>query len=135
MAYIDYYKILGLDKSATQEDIKKAYRKLARKHHPDLNPDNKEAEKRFKEINEAYAYLIAITPTFESVDDLYTEDEELEFVKAFREIIRLKNIIASFVDFKFDDITLGEQEFENYKSKYLELSDKGKKEKTPMKSP
>ena len=63
-------------------------------------------ENYVKEINEAYAYLIAITPTFESVDDLYTEDEELEFVKAFREIIRLKNIIASFVDFKFDDITL-----------------------------
>lgn len=89
-------------------------------------------ENYVKEINEAYAYLIAITPTFESVDDLFTEDEELEFVKAFREIIRLKNIIASFVDFKFDDITLGEQEFENYKSKYLELSDKGKKEKTSI---
>lgn len=89
-------------------------------------------ESYVKEINEAYANLIAITPTFESVDDLYTEDEELEFVKAFREIIRLKNIIASFVDFKFDDITLGEQEFENYKSKYLELSDKGKKEKTSI---
>ena len=89
-------------------------------------------ESYVKEINEAYANLIAITPTFESVDDLYTEDEELEFVKAFREIIRLKNIIASFVDFKFDDIALGEQEFENYKSKYLELSDKGKKEKTSI---
>ncbi|PIF62843.1 type I restriction endonuclease subunit R [Flavobacterium sp. 11] len=85
-----------------------------------------------KEINEAYDNLTAITPTFESVDDLYTEDEELEFVKAFREIIRLKNIIASFVDFTFDDIVLGEQEFDNYKSKYLELSDKGKKEKTSI---
>ncbi|MFA9189164.1 type I restriction endonuclease subunit R, EcoR124 family, partial [Flavobacterium magnesitis] len=76
--------------------------------------------------------LLAITPSYESVDDLYTEDEELEFVKAFREIIRLKNIIASFVDFNFDDITLDEQEFDNYKSKYLELSDKGKKEKTSI---
>lgn len=46
MAYIDYYKILGVDKSATQDDIKKAYRKLARKLHPDLNPDDKEAEKK-----------------------------------------------------------------------------------------
>ncbi len=57
MAYIDYYKILGIDKNADEKSIKKAYRKLARKHHPDLNPDNKEAEKRFKEINEAYEVL------------------------------------------------------------------------------
>ncbi|WP_326982732.1 J domain-containing protein [Chryseobacterium sp. MYb264] len=57
MAYIDYYKILGVDKSATQEDIKKAYRKLARKLHPDLNPDDKEAERKFKELNEANEVL------------------------------------------------------------------------------
>ena len=57
MAFIDYYKILGLQRSATAEDIKKAYRKLARKHHPDLNPDNKEAERKFKELNEANEVL------------------------------------------------------------------------------
>ncbi|UKB80853.1 DnaJ C-terminal domain-containing protein [Chryseobacterium sp. MEBOG07] len=57
MAYIDYYKTLGVDKSATQDDIKKAYRKLARKLHPDLNPDDKEAEKKFKELNEANEVL------------------------------------------------------------------------------
>jgi curved DNA-binding protein len=57
MAYIDYYKILGVDKSATQDDIKKAYRKLARKLHPDLNPDDKEAERQFKELNEANEVL------------------------------------------------------------------------------
>lgn len=51
-----------------------------------------------KEINEAYEALIAITPTFESVDDLVSEEDELEFVKAFREIIRLKSITASFTD-------------------------------------
>jgi curved DNA-binding protein len=57
MAYIDYYKILGVSKTATDSDIKKAYRKLARKYHPDLNPNNKEAEKKFKEINEANEVL------------------------------------------------------------------------------
>lgn len=57
MAYIDYYKILSVDKSATQDDIKKAYRKLARKLHPDLNPDDKEAERKFKELNEANEVL------------------------------------------------------------------------------
>ncbi|NQX38931.1 curved DNA-binding protein [Pedobacter steynii] len=53
MAFIDYYKILGIDKKASQDDIKKAYRKLARKYHPDLNPNDKESNKKFQEINEA----------------------------------------------------------------------------------
>jgi len=53
MAFIDYYKVLGIDKKASKEDIKKAYRKLARKYHPDVNANDKEAQKRFQEINEA----------------------------------------------------------------------------------
>lgn len=57
MAFIDYYKILGVEKSATDADIKKAYRKLARKYHPDLNPNDKESEKKFKELNEANEVL------------------------------------------------------------------------------
>ncbi len=57
MEFIDYYKILNLDKSASQEDIKKAYRKLARKLHPDLNPNDKDAEKKFQQINEANEVL------------------------------------------------------------------------------
>lgn len=57
MDYIDYYKTLDVSKSATEAEIKKAYRKLARKYHPDLNPNDKEAEKKFKEINEANEVL------------------------------------------------------------------------------
>lgn len=57
MAYIDYYKTLGIDKSATEEDIRKAYRKLARKYHPDLNPNDDSAKQKFQEINEANEVL------------------------------------------------------------------------------
>jgi curved DNA-binding protein len=53
----DYYKTLGIEKSADQEEVKKAYRKLAMKYHPDKNPDNREAEDKFKKISEAYAVL------------------------------------------------------------------------------
>ncbi|NNE32995.1 MAG: J domain-containing protein [Winogradskyella sp.] len=57
MAFIDYYKILGLKKDATKSEIKKAYRKMARKYHPDLNPNDKQAEIKFKQINEANEVL------------------------------------------------------------------------------
>lgn len=57
MEFIDYYKILGIPKTANESDIKTAYRKLARKYHPDLNPNNKESEIKFKEINEANEVL------------------------------------------------------------------------------
>ena len=57
MEFIDYYKILGVDKKASEDEIKKAYRKLARKLHPDLNPNDKEAHKKFQQINEANEVL------------------------------------------------------------------------------
>ena len=57
MEYVDYYKVLGVDKKASTDEIKNAYRKLARKHHPDLNPNDKEANKKFQQINEANEVL------------------------------------------------------------------------------
>lgn len=57
MAFIDYYKVLEVDKKATETEIKKAYRKMARKYHPDLNPNDKQAEIKFKEVNEANEVL------------------------------------------------------------------------------
>lgn len=57
MAFIDYYSVLGLDKSASADEVKKAYRKLARKYHPDVNPDNEEAKRKFQQVNEANEVL------------------------------------------------------------------------------
>src|SRR5258706_4577569 len=57
MDYKDYYKVLGVDRGADEKEIQKAFRKLARKYHPDLHPNDKNAEKQFKEINEAYEVL------------------------------------------------------------------------------
>lgn len=57
MAFVDYYSTLGIDRTASQDDVKKAYRKLARKYHPDLNPDDEAAKKKFQEINEANEVL------------------------------------------------------------------------------
>lgn len=87
MAFIDYYKILELDKNATDAEIKKAYRKAARKYHPDLNPNDKEAEKKFKEINEANEVLS--NPENRKKYDQYGEDwkhaEEFEKSKQQRQ--------------------------------------------------
>ena len=57
MEFVDYYKLLGIDKTATQKDIKNAFRKLARKYHPDLNPNDKDAKRKFQDINEANEVL------------------------------------------------------------------------------
>jgi type I restriction enzyme R subunit len=72
-------------------------------------------------FNEAFDNLLDIAPTVDSVNDLHTEDAKLEFVTAFRELMRLRNVLISFSDFSFDDLKMDAQEFEDYKSKYLDL--------------
>ena len=77
-----------------------------------------------EKYNAAYATLTELAPTVDSVNDFPSEEEELAFVKAFRELMRLRNILGSFVEFTPADVQMGEQEFEDYKSKYLDLYEK-----------
>lgn len=79
-----------------------------------------------KKFNEAFIALLKITPTVNSVNELQTEDDELQFIKAFRELMRIKNILTAFADFKWADLAMNEQLFEDFKSKYLDLYDKVK---------
>ncbi|PLW80826.1 deoxyribonuclease HsdR [Candidatus Woesearchaeota archaeon] len=72
-------------------------------------------------FNAKYNALLAITPTVESVSELFGDEEKLKFVQAFRDLMRVKNVIAGFSDFKWSDVAMSEQEFEDYKSKYLDM--------------
>lgn len=86
-----------------------------------------------KKFDEAYTELIKLAPTVDSVNDLQTEEDELEFVKRFRELMRLKNILTTFADFSFEDVEMDAQEFEDYKSKYLDIYDKVKSDNSKEK--
>lgn len=77
-------------------------------------------------FNKAFSELLKIAPSVNSVNELETEDDELEYIKAFRELMRIKNILTAFSDFKWEDLAMQEQLFEDYKSKYLDLYDKVK---------
>lgn len=79
-----------------------------------------------KRFSEAFAHLQQVAPTVDSVNELRDEEEELEFIKAFREVMRVKNVLTTFSDFNFEDLPMGEQLFDDYKSKYLDLYDKVK---------
>jgi type I restriction enzyme R subunit len=77
-------------------------------------------------FNEAFEELLSITPSVDSVNELKSEEDELAFIKAFRDLMRLKNVLSAFADFNWDSLEMNEQQFEDYKSKYLDLHDKTK---------
>ncbi|MCL4114648.1 UNVERIFIED_CONTAM: hypothetical protein GTU68_056201 [Idotea baltica] len=81
-------------------------------------------EDHVEKFNHAFHDLLTITPSVDSVNDLQTEDEELAFIKAFRDLMRIKNMLTTFSDFQWTDLDMPEQLFEDYKSKYLDLYDK-----------
>lgn len=77
-----------------------------------------------QKFSKSLANLLTIAPTVQSVNELPDEEKEMEFVQAFRSLIRLKNVLVTFADFDWDDLPMEEQDFEDYKSKYLDLYDK-----------
>ena len=81
-----------------------------------------------KKMNDAFIQLLQITPTVDSVHELKDEEDELAFAKAFRELMRTLNVLKTFTEFTFDDISINEQTFEDYKTQYLDLRDKVKRE-------
>ena len=94
------------------------------------NLDNKDLivmepfEDYLEKFNEAYQKLTKLTPNVDSVNDLVSEDDQFEFIKLFRDLMRVKNILNTFTQFEMDETQMGEQEFEDYKSKYLDLYDR-----------
>ncbi|QEE50857.1 J domain-containing protein [Flavobacterium alkalisoli] len=101
MEFIDYYKVLGVDKTATTDDIKKAYRKLARKLHPDLNPDDKEAHKKFQQLNEANEVLS--DPEKRKKYDKYGKDwEHGEEYEKYRQSHQRQSTSQGFTGHEFE---------------------------------
>ena len=89
-----------------------------------------------RKFSEAFVKMLTIAPTVKAVDDLASEEDELAFIQAFRELMRIRNVLTSFTDFSWDDLPMTAQSFEDYKSKYLDLYEKVKgnrqKEKTSI---
>mgnify|MGYP003385963748 FL=1 len=83
-------------------------------------------EDYLEQFDNALLRLLEIAPTVDSVNELPSEMEEMEFVRAFRELMRIKNVLSVFSDFSHDDVEMDEQSFEDYKSKYLDIYDKTK---------
>ena len=83
-------------------------------------------EQYVAQFNDAVNHLKEIAPTVQSVNELLNEEQDLAFITAFRDLIRLNNVLVTFVDFTFDDVAIDSQEYEDYKSKYLDLYQKYK---------
>ena len=83
-----------------------------------------------KQFNDAVAALKQMVPTVDAVNDLETEDDKAEFIKLFRDLIRQKNVLTCYTEFEFSDLNLDEQEFTDYQSKYLDLYEETKNERT-----
>jgi type I restriction enzyme R subunit len=96
------------------------------------NLDNKDLiimepyEVYLQKFNEAYYNLTKLTPDVDSVNDLIGEDDQFEFIKLFRDLMRVRNVLNTFTEFEMDETEMGEQEFEDFKSKYLDLYDRHK---------
>jgi len=82
-----------------------------------------------RKFGQAVANLLAITPDVASVDSLLTEEDEAKFIQAFRDVIRIKNVLDCFTEFTFDDLPMDEQLFSDFRSKYLDLYDKVRSDK------
>ena len=86
-------------------------------------------EDYIEQFNKAFVALMTIVPSVNSVDSLIDENEQMEFIKTFREIMRLKNVLTGFSEFNYNDLSMTEQQFEDYKSKYLDLYERVKHDK------
>lgn len=99
------------------------------------NLDNKDQiimepfENYVEKFNEAYKNLLMITPEVDSVNDLMGEDQQFEFIRSFRELMRLRNVLDTFTEFEMDTTEMDEQEFEDFKSKYLDMYDRVKSDR------
>lgn len=87
-------------------------------------------ENYITKFDESVRKLLEIAPTVQGVNELPSENEELEFVTAFRELLRIKNVLTTFTEFDFSDLDIDEQTFEDYKSKYLDIRDKVRNHKS-----
>lgn len=100
------------------------------------NKDNKDEilVKPYQEyvdmFNKVFTELMKVAPSVNSVDNLIEETHKLEFIKSFRELMRIKNVLTGFSEFSFDDLSMAEQQFEDYQSKYLDLYERVKNEDT-----